>query len=286
MRSWLFVPADSERKLAKAFDTGADVVILDLEDAVASSRKVIARALAREAIGSATSPVAVRINPLTSPLAEDDLAAVMPAGPAYIVLPKSEAGRDVAALSARLSVAETEAGLEDGATRIMAIATETAASLFGLSSYAGASRRLAALAWGMEDLGTALAATRTRTADGALTGAFALARTLCLAGAHAAGVAPLDTVHTAVRDDAGLMAECQAAAADGYYGKMAIHPAQVPLINDAFTPSADALAEARRIVTAFAAAPEAGVLSVEGRMVDRPHLVNAERLLARAAAYA
>ncbi|GAB5376132.1 MAG: CoA ester lyase [Acuticoccus sp.] len=284
MRSWLFVPADSERKLARAFDTGADVIILDLEDSVAEARKPVARALAREAAADAPGTVAVRINPLPGPHAAADIAAIVPAAPAFIVLPKSEAGRDVTELSARLCVAEAEAGRAEGATAIMAIATETAASLFGLGTYRGASARLKAMAWGAEDLSTALDARRTRLPGGALTDAFALARTLCLAGAHAAGVAPIDTVFTAYKDEKGLMAECAAAAADGFYGKMAIHPAQVPLINAAFTPSAAEIAEAKRVVDAFATAPGAGVLTLDGKMVDRPHLANAERLLARAAA--
>lgn len=284
MRSWLFVPADSERKLAKAFDVGADVVILDLEDSVAESRKAIARGLAREAAREAPGTVAVRINPLTGDHAAADIAAVVRAAPDFIVLPKSEAGRDVTELSARLAVAEAEAGIAEGATGIMAIATETAASLFGLGTYRGASARLKAMAWGAEDLSTALDARRTRLPGGALTDAFAMARTLCLAGAHAAGVAPIDTVFTAFKDEKGLFAECKAAAADGFYGKMAIHPAQVALINAAFTPSAAELDEARRIVDAFATAPGAGVLTLDGKMVDRPHLANAERLLARAAA--
>ena len=283
MRSWLFVPGDSERKLARAFDAGADVVILDLEDSVADGRKAAARALVREAAEGAPSAVAVRINPLGGAHSAADLAAIMPAAPAFIVLPKSEAGRDVTRLSAELAVLEAEAGIAEGATRIMAIATETAASLFGLGTYRGASGRLAALAWGMEDLSTALAATRTRDEAGALTHPYALARTLCLAGAHAADVAPIDTVHTAIRDEAGLAATAAAAAADGFFGKMAIHPAQVDAINAAFTPSEAALGEARAIVAAFEADPDAGVLSLDGRMIDRPHLENAKRLLGRAA---
>ena len=289
MRSWLFVPGDSERKLAKAVDTAADILILDLEDSVAHSRKPAARALVREAIAGLPKAergrIAVRINPLTTPDAERDVEAIVAAAPAIIVLPKSNAGRDVAHLSALLSVAEAQADLAEGGTRIMAIATETAASLFGLGSYAGASPRLLALAWGAEDLSTALAATRTRTADGVLTDAFRLARTLCLAGAHAAGALPLDTVHTAIRDEAALRADCAAAAADGFLGKLAIHPAQVPIINEAFTPDGAALAHAQRVVDAFAADPTAGVLSLDGQMVDRPHLTNAERLLARARAF-
>ena len=280
-RSWLFVPGDSERKLARAFDPGADVVILDLEDSVAPERKPLAREMVREAASGAHAEVAVRINPLGSGLAEDDLAAVIRARPRLVVLPKCERAADVQHLGALLAVAEAEAGIEDGATGVMAIATETATSLFGLGTYAGASPRLEGLAWGGEDLSTALGASRTREASGALTPAFALARTLCLAGAVAAEVDPIDTVYTKLGDTDGLRAECDAAAADGFLGKMAIHPAQVATINEAFNPSETAIAAAERIVAAFAAAPAAGVLSVDGEMVDRPHLTKAERLLAR-----
>ena len=235
-RSWLFVPGDSDRKLARAFDAGADVVILDLEDSVAPERKPLAREMVREAASGAHAEVAVRINPLGSGLAEDDLAAVIRARPRLVVLPKCQRAADVQHLGALLAVAEAEAGIEDGATGVMAIATETAASLFGLGTYAGASARLEGLAWGGEDLSTALGASRTREASGALTPAFALARTLCLAGAVAAEVDPIDTVYTKLGDTDGLRAECDAAAADGFLGKMAIHPAQVATINEAFNP--------------------------------------------------
>lgn len=285
MRSLLFVPGDSERKLAKAFDAGADVVILDLEDSVAAERKAHARALVSEA-AAGRERVAVRVNALGSGLAEDDLSAVVPARPDMIVLPKAETGADVTHLSALLSVEEARAGVPDGSIRILAIATETAAALFGLGTYRGASGRLAGLAWGGEDLSAALGATRVRDESGALTDPYALARTLCLAGARAAAVAPVDTVFTDFRDEAGLRREAEAAAADGFEGKLAIHPAQVPVINDAFTPSAEALGHARRVVEAFAAAPGAGVVSLDGRMLDRPHLASAERLLARAAGLA
>jgi citrate lyase subunit beta/citryl-CoA lyase len=282
MRSLLFVPADSERKLARAFDAGADVVILDLEDSVAAGRKADARALAAEAAAGRPG-VAVRVNPLASGLVEEDLAAVVSARPGFIVLPKAETGADVAHLSALLSVAEARADVADGATGIIAIATETAAALFGLGTYGGSTARLAGLTWGAEDLSTALGATRTRDAAGALTHPYALARSLCLAGARAAGVTPVDTVFTDFRNDAGLRAEAEAAAADGFEAKLAIHPAQVAPINEAFTPSAQALAEARRVVEAFRAEPGAGVVSLDGRMLDRPHLRNAQRLLDRAA---
>lgn len=283
MRSLLFVPADSEKKLAKAFGAGADVVILDLEDSVAPDAKPRARALAAEAIASAPTGarVCVRVNPLASGLIDDDLAAVMPAGPALVMLPKSEAGRDVMALAARLAVHEAQAGREDGATRIVAIATETAAALFGLHTYA-VGPRLAGLSWGAEDLAAALGATRKRDETGAYTDTFRLARTLCLAGAVAAEAAPIDTVFTDFRNEGALAAECEAAAADGFTGKLAIHPAQVPVINGAFTPSPEALAKAQRIIDAFAQNPGAGVVALDGEMIDEPHKTLAERTLARA----
>ncbi|MEM9224840.1 MAG: CoA ester lyase [Pseudomonadota bacterium] len=281
MRSWLFVPGDSPRKIEKAFGTEADVLILDLEDSVAPDRKAEARQLVKAAIANDPGRVAVRINALSTGLAEADLDAVAPAGPAIIVLPKSERGADVGELSAHLSVREAEAGLPDGATKIMAIATETPQSLFHLGNYGGVSDRLRALAWGAEDLSASLGATRLRRPDGAFTETFALARTLCLAGAHAAGALPLDTVHTDLADEDGLRNEATAAAADGFLGKMAIHPAQVSIINQAFTPPPAAVEEARRIVEAFADAPDVGVLAVGGQMVDRPHLVKAQRLLRR-----
>lgn len=233
-----------------------------------------------EAVAGAPAPVAVRVNALTSGVIEDDLAAIMPAAPAVILLPKSQAGRDVEALGARLAALEAEWGITDGATQIHAIATETAASLFGLGTYAGL-KRLAALSWGAEDLSAALGSSRRRTADGAWAEPYALARTLCLAGAVAADVAPIDTVFTDFRDEPGLTRDAEIAAADGFTGKLAIHPVQVPIINAAFTPSAAAVARATRIVAAFRDAPDAGVIALDGEMVDRPHLVHAERVLAR-----
>lgn len=282
MRSLLFIPADSERKLAKAYSARADVVIFDLEDSVAPARKPAAREMAADTIAAAPEEAVtcVRVNPLDSGLIDDDLAAVMPAAPDLIMLPKSEAGRDVMALAARLAVHEAEIDLPEGATRIVAIATETAASLFGLGTYA-VGPRLAGLAWGAEDLGAALGVSRKRRPDGAYTDPFRTARTLCLAGAVAADAAPIDTVYTDIANLEGLEAECEAAAADGFTGKMAIHPKQVPIINAAFTPSPEAVAWAASIVAAFAANPDAGVINLHGEMVDRPHLKNAERILAR-----
>jgi len=287
MRSWLFVPGDSDRKLARAVDAGADVVILDLEDSVAPSAKQAARDRVRDFIESACadlrrSALFVRVNAQDSGLARADLDAVVRPGLAGILLPKSRDGRDIARLDAMLAVREAEAGLPDLSIRVAAIATESTEALFGLASYRGASPRLEALAWGGEDLATDLGAASNRGEDGSLTDPFRLARSLCLAGAVAAGVQPVDTVFTDYRDLDGLRAEAESAARDGFTGKLAIHPDQVPVINAAFTPSVDAVAEARRIVAAFEADPGAGVVALDGRMVDRPHLLRATRLIARA----
>ncbi|WP_075220173.1 HpcH/HpaI aldolase/citrate lyase family protein [Acuticoccus yangtzensis] len=282
MRSFLFVPGDSEKKLGKAYDSGADVVILDLEDSVSMDRKAAARGLVAEAAANAPGYVAVRVNALDTGIVDEDLSAVMAARPSMIVLPKSETGADVAHLAAKLSVLEAENGIVEGATQVLAIATETAQAMFGLGTYRTSGPRLAAMTWGLEDLSAALGVSRTRNEAGRITDPFALARTLCLAGAKAAGVLPIDSVYTDFRDAEGLAAEAREAAADGFLGKLAIHPAQVAVINEAFTPSAEAVAAARRIVEAFAAAPGAGVVALDGKMVDRPHLVNAQALLARA----
>ncbi len=284
MRSLLFVPADSARKLARAPESGADVLLVDLEDSVAASAKGLARAGALAFLqGRATGPlVYVRINGLETGLADADLAAVMAGKPNGILLPKSAGGRDVQHLSAKLAVHEAENGMKAGATRILAIATETAASLFQLGTYAGASGRLAGLAWGAEDLSADLGAETSRDGEGALTGPYALARTLTLLGAASAGVAAIDTVFVDFRDEAGLRRECEAARRDGFSGKMAVHPGQVAVINAAFTPSAEALARAGAVVAAFAAAPGAGVVALGGMMLDLPHLKRAERVLGRA----
>ena len=283
MRSLLFVPADSSRKLARAPDSGADVLLVDLEDSVAAAAKASARAGALAFLrGRAGGPmVYVRINALGSGLADADLAAVMAGKPDGIMLPKSAGGKDVQHLSAKLAVHEAENGIEAGFTRILAIATETAASVFQFGTYAGASRRLAGLTWGAEDLSADIGAETSRDEAGALTGPYALARTLTLLGAASAGVAAIDTVFVDFRDEAGLRRECEAARRDGFCGKMAVHPGQVAVINAAFTPSAEALARARAVVAAFAAAPGAGVVALDGVMLDLPHLRRAERVLGR-----
>ena len=287
MRSLLFVPGDSEKKLAKALESGADALILDLEDSVALAAKPRARGFVAAFIGEtrarAVHPrIYVRVNPLDGGLTEADLDAVMPAGPDGIMLPKSLGAADVQRLGVKLAVHEAENGLVDGATRILAIATESARALFGLASYAGASARLEGLAWGAEDLGADIGSETYRLPDGGYTGPYRLARDLTLIGAVAAEAAPIDTVFVNFRDEAGLRAECVAARRDGFTAKMAIHPAQIPVINEVFSPPPEAIARARAIVAAFEASPGAGVLSVDGEMLDLPHLKRAQKVLQRA----
>jgi citrate lyase subunit beta/citryl-CoA lyase len=282
----LFVPGDSPRKLDKAMSSGADALIVDLEDSVAAVRKGEARqtalAFLRDSRQATARPlVYVRVNAIGTGLCEADLDAVMTAAPDGVVLPKSAGGADIALLDSRLAVREALHGLGDGSTRIVAIATETGASLFGLGTYAGASPRLAGLAWGAEDLAADIGALASRVA-GAWTSPFRLVRDLCLFGATAAGVAAIDTVHIDFRDEAGLRRDCEEAARDGFSGKLAIHPAQVAVINEAFTPAPEAVAHAERIVAAFAESSGLGVTSLDGIMLDQPHLKSAERLLARA----
>jgi len=278
MRSLLFAPADSERKLAKALAGTADVVILDLEDSVAPDRKEAARRLAGECLTKRQHggpQLFVRINPDVTGLLAADLASIMPARPDGLMLPKAGGGKDVLDLARRL----------DQAVPVIAIATETAAAMFCLGSYAPAVPPLIGLAWGAEDLSNDLGALASRDADGRLTDPYRLARTLCLLGARAAGVEPIDTVYLDFRDSAGLARECEAAMRDGFSAKLAIHPDQVAIINEAFTPSAAAIAEAQAVIDAFAAAVGAGVVAIGGRMFDIPHRRRAEKLLARAARY-
>ncbi len=289
MRSLLFVPGDSRKKLDKAMGSGADVLLIDLEDSVAVAAKDEARrvtsAFVMERRAEAERPrLFVRVNGLTTGLADADLDGVMPAAPDGIVLPKAVGGADVAHLGAKLAVREAEYGLDDGATRILAIATENAAGVFALGTFAGASHRLMGLTWGGEDLSADLGAEANRDEDGAYTDPYRLARSLTLMGAAAAGVDAVDSVFTNFRDMAGLEAECRQARRDGFVAKMAIHPAQVPVINQAFTPSAEAVARAQAVIEAFRAHAGAGVVGVNGEMLDRPHLLRAERLLRRAGA--
>jgi citrate lyase subunit beta/citryl-CoA lyase len=287
MRSLLFAPADSDRKLDKAFASGTDAVIIDLEDSVAPDSKPLARERAARFLVHTTGlthrpRLLVRINSLPSGLADADLDAVVPAAPDAILLPKSEGSASVVHLAAKLTAREAVHGVADGHIGIIAIATETAGSLFQLGSYSGSSARLVGMTWGAEDLSAELGATANRDSTGQFLAPYRLARTLCLAGAVAAQVEPIDTVYVDFRDEAGLRRETEEACRDGFTGKMAIHPAQVAIINEVFTPTAQAVAEAHAIVAAFAAAPGSGVVGINGVMYDMPHLKRAQRVLARA----
>jgi len=286
MRSLLFVPGDSEKKLAKGLESGADALIIDLEDSVAAGRKEAARRLTAEVVaGAKAGPLLyVRVNDLSTGLTDDDLAAVVKAGPAGIMLPKSNSGEDVARLAVRLRVHEAEAGIADGATRILPIITETPAGVLNAGTYAGASERLSGLTWGAEDLSAEIGAAATRDEDGRYTDVFRFARISTILAATAAEVAPIDTVFPNFRDEEAFHRDCLEGARDGFTGRMAIHPVQVPVINAVFTPSPEAVAEARAVVDAFAAAGNPGVVAIDGKMYDRPHLKRAERLLARAGA--
>ena len=273
-RSWLFVPADSNKKMMKALASEADAVIFDLEDSVVPAQK----AMARELLGLLPERVDggperwIRINPLGTDEHRDDLELLEDLDINGIVLPKAQSGDDVDDLCAALAPRSLP---------IHAIVTETAASLFNLLSYRDCNTSLAAMSWGAEDLSAALGASSKYGPDGELAFTYRLARSLCLAGAVAAEAQPVDGVFADFRDEAGLTREARAAASEGFTGKLAIHPAQIAPINAAFTPSAEEIAHAQAVVAAFEAEPDAGVLAVAGKMVDRPHLVQARRVLAR-----
>ena len=270
-RSWLFVPADSEKKIARALASEADAIIFDLEDSVAPANKEAARKILKALPKRSGGPQWwVRVNPLGSEYIKADLGLFASADFEGVVLPKAEGGADVAQLAHRT-----------GHLPVHAIVTETPASLFGLLSYRDPKSPLAAMSWGAEDLSAALGASSKYDADGELGFTFKLARSLCLAAASAAGVQPVDGVFADFKDGKGLRREAEAAAREGFTGKFAIHPDQVAIINAAFSPSKEEIANARAIVAAFDAEPEAGVLSVGGKMVDRPHLVQAKRVLER-----
>jgi citrate lyase subunit beta / citryl-CoA lyase len=280
VRSFLFVPADSERKLARAPQSGADALILDLEDSVAPANRPAARSLARRALDESRAYAFqrwVRINPLAGEAALKDLAAVVPGRPDGILLPKC-VPEDLRTLDHYLAALETGSALPLGGIRVIAIATETPAAIFAIGNYAGVSKRLLGITWGAEDLAAAVGG-NNRRADGVYEDIYRLARGLCLLTASAAGVAAIDTIFTDFRDEQGLAAECAAARRAGFSGKMAIHPAQIPVINQSFTASEDELAWARRVVALFAENPGAGTIALEGRMLDRPHLTLARRLL-------
>jgi citrate lyase subunit beta/citryl-CoA lyase len=262
--------------MTKALDAGADALILDLEDAVAPTRKDEARqCVAAFLERPRTMTIFVRINPLAGERAQADLAAIMPGKPDGIVLPKAEGGAAIVELDSRLTT------LGDSRAVILPIATETPRAIFGLGSYGQASRRLCALTWGAEDLSAALGAIRAREDDGRFTSVYEVARAMALFGAAAANVPAIETIYPDIRDSPGLAACAARARRDGFCGMLAVHPSQVPVINAAFRPTDAEIARARRIVSAFAANPGAGVLEIEGKMVDMPHLRQAEILLAK-----
>lgn len=283
MRSMLFVPADSERKLAKSLAAGADVLILDLEDAVAESRKAVARAMAADFVAAQAAASAaslyVRINPLDTPWAMADLAAVVVPGLAGIVLPKTRDAADVVRLGHGLDALEARAGIAPGSLAIVPVATETPQAMLAMQGFSAPLPRLAGITWGAEDLSTAIGAVSNRDEDGRYAPLYEWAASLCLCAAAAAGVAPIDTVYTDFRDADGLAAACRASRRRGFRGRLAIHPDQVGVIHAAYTPTAAERARAQRIVDAFAARPDAGALSLDGEMIDRPHLTQARRTL-------
>lgn len=277
LRSLLFVPGDRPDRMEKALASGADALILDLEDSVVLAQKHAARTAIGEFLQrDRQMPIFVRVSPLDSGMIDDDLAAVLPGKPDGIVWPKAEGGAALKELDSKLDWAGA-----DG-TVILPIATETPAAIFTLGSFGGVTKRLAGLTWGAEDLPAAIGATTSREEDGSYTPPYQVARALTLFGAHAAGVAAIETVYPAFKDLEGLAAYAARGRRDGFTGMMAIHPTQVPVINAAFTPSESEIAHARAIIAAFAAVPDAGALSLDGKMIDRPHIKQAERILALA----
>ena len=288
VRSWLFVPGDSERKLAKAPETGADAIIVDLEDSVAAEAKPAARGLAAEWLAAHRSHLVagrrterwVRINPLDSPYWREDILTAMRGGPDGIVLPKASGPDQIRQLAAEIYNLEGSSGVASGSTRIVPLVSETAAAALSMPAYVGESLpRLGGLTWGAEDLSAAIGASRKYGDDGDWTDLFRMVRATVLLTAHAAGVPAIDTLHADFRDEAGLTRTARAARADGFSGMLAIHPDQVAPINAAFTPTEIELAGARAIVAAFAADPGVGVVSLDGQMLDQPHLRLARRLL-------
>jgi citrate lyase subunit beta / citryl-CoA lyase len=289
MRSFLFVPADGAKKLDKAMASGADAVIVDLEDSISAAGKADARKSAadfvRDAVEQNRRPrLLVRVNGFATGLTDADLDAVVPARPDAIMLPKAEGGAGVIHADAKLTAREAIAGLPDGHIKIVAIATETATALFLAGTYRGASARLEGLTWGAEDLSAELGAETNRDGDGRFLDPYRLARALCLAGAAAAQVQAIDTIAADFRNLELLRRETEEARRDGFTGKMAIHPAQVPVINEVFTPTSDAVAKARAVIAAFERNPGKGAVAIDGVMFDRPHLERARQLLARAKA--
>lgn len=281
----MFVPGDSEKMLGKAPALDADAVIFDLEDAVNEPRKALAREMVRAHLSDAPRGRGgswVRINALETPHALADLDAVLPGQPDGIVLPKAEHARHADRIAAELLRLEAEHGLVHGATKLALVAFESPLAILNLASYQQLDPRVCALSWGAEDMAAGIGAANSRGADGAYRLPFLHTRTACLMAAGASGVQAVETAFTNFRDEAGLRRACLEARQDGFTGMLAIHPSQLPVINDSFTPGAEELAEARAIIQAFEARPEAGSVALDGRMLDRPHWLRAQRVLALA----
>ena len=286
MRSLLFVPADGGSKLDKAMASGADAVIVDLEDSITPERKMQARAAAlsflKDAIPRTERPrVLVRINGLDTGMTDDDLDAIVAGKPDAVVFPKAEGGTSVVHLDAKLTAREAIAGVPEGSIKVLAQAVESAAGLFLAGTFKESSKRLIGMTWGPEDLSAELGAEANRDAQGQLTEPYRLARNICLYGAAAAKIPAIETVYVDFRNSEGLRRDTQDARRDGFSGRLAIHPAQVPIINEVFTPTAEQIEKAKAVVAAFAAQPGAGAVGIDGKMFDRPHLVRAQRLLGR-----
>jgi citrate lyase subunit beta/citryl-CoA lyase len=286
MRSLLFVPADGGSKLDKAMVSGADAVIIDLEDSIASERKDIARAAALEFLKRASAAIQrprllVRVNGLDTGMTDADLDAIVSGKPDAIVFPKAEGATSVVHLDAKLTAREAIAGLPEGHIKILAQAVETAAGLFTAGTFRGASSRLMGLTWGPEDLSVELGAATSRDVEGDLTDPYRLARSVCLYAAASAKLPAIETVYVDFRNSEGLRRDSEAARRDGFTGRLAIHPAQVPVINEVFTPTMAEIEKAKAVIAAFAAQPGAGAVGIEGKMYDRPHLARAQALLAR-----
>lgn len=288
LRSLLFIPGDSEKKLAKGDGAGADALILDIEDSVAPANKPIAREriaayLAERPRDKRASRLWVRINPLDSGLALADLATIVAADPDGVMLPKPDGPADLLRLSHYLDALEQQAGIAAGSIGVLPVASETAASAFRLGDYGAAGlARLTGITWGAEDLSAALGASTNRDETGEWAFTYRLVRSLTLLAAHAAGAQAIDTLYVDFRDEEGLRASCRAARAEGFTGRLAIHPAQVAAINECFLPSQAEIEHARRVIAAFDAAPGAGTIGLDGKMIDIPHLKQARAVLAQA----
>jgi|SRR6185369_8886839 len=286
MRSLLFVPADGGPKLDKAMASGADAVIVDLEDSITPERKAQARAAAfdflKSAVGKTQRPrILVRINGLDTGMTDADLEAIVAGKPDVIVFPKAEGAASVVHLDAKLTAREAIAGVPEGSIKVLAQAVESAAGLFAVHDFRNASPRLIGMTWGPEDISAELGAEANRDEHGELTEPYRLARSMCLYGAAAAKLPAIETVYVDFRNSEGLRRDTEAARRDGFTGRLAIHPAQVPIINEVFTPTPEQIEKAKAVVAAFAAQPGAGAVGIGGKMFDRPHLIRAQRLLAR-----